>query len=78
MVKLTDSELKILRAIDSAPGKVLGWSEAIDAADLTIRGGRTVLNRLYDARYITRSEMPETYRYPTITFKGQLAARAEG
>jgi hypothetical protein len=75
--KLTESELAILKAIDAAPDKVLGWNECREAAGLTTRGGRTVLNRMMDMRLICPSELPATYRWPTITFKGMQLLEAE-
>lgn len=71
MTDLTKSELAILRAIDAAPGKTLDWHDCRKAANLTVRGSRAVLNRMFDTRLIGRSELPDTFRQPTLTFKGQ-------
>lgn len=70
MADFTKSELAIMNAIDATPNKVLGWTECRQAANLTIRGGRTVVNRLLDYGVIARSEHPDTYRELTLTFKG--------
>lgn len=74
--QLTASELKILRALDAAPDKVLGWAETRKAAGLTIVGHRRVMYGMMDRLLIAPSELPATYQWPTLTFKGMRALQA--
>lgn len=74
---LTKSELAILRAIDAANDKVLDWAETRRAAGLTIVGHRRVMHSMMDRSLIAPSDMPATYRWPTLTFKGLQALKAQ-
>lgn len=75
---LTKSERAVLQAIWDAPDKVLGFDSARRAAKLTPRGGRTVIHRMEDYGLVGRSELPDTFREFTITFRGMRALGVTG
>lgn len=68
---LTASERKVLDAIWAAPDKVAGYAELFAVAGRTARGARTVLNRMVDRSFLSRSE--GCFSKLTITFKGMQA-----
>ena len=70
-VKITASEMRVLRALDAAPDKIADASELRRSANLTLRGFRTVAWRMEDRRLIGRSQN----RNYTLTFAGMMALK---
>ena len=63
---LTKNELAILQALDSASDKILDFNDLRKTVGLTVRGFRTIINRMESAYLIGRAGFCQL----TITFKG--------